>query len=222
MAKQAKQIPLDLPHKPSFDMADFIVSASNEAAFSLIDAWPNWPHHAIALCGPRACGKTHLAKAWASRAGAIQVDATSPITPIDAGANILVDGADSADALDDTLFHLFNWTKETGGSLLLTGNTAPNLWGVRLPDLKSRLATLPVAEILEPDDHLLMVLLVKLFSDRQLQVDLSVVDYLLPRIERSFDAVKELVGLIDKNALAGKRKITKQLAKTCLEELTVR
>lgn len=222
MAKKAKQIPLDLPHKPSFEMADFIVSASNEAAYSMVEGWPDWPHHAIALCGPKACGKSHLANAWANRAGALVIDAAEAIEQVSPGAKILVDGADADNLHQETLFHLFNWTKETGGSLLLTGRTAPTLWPVSLPDLKSRLATLPVAEIREPDDHLLTALLVKLFSDRQLQVNLSVIDYLLPRIERSFDSVKALVAAIDRHALADKRKITRQLAKTCLEEITDR
>jgi len=220
MVKQAKQIPLELPHKPSFEMADFIVSASNEAAFAVVDSWPDWPHHAIALVGPAASGKTHLAKAWAKRAGAVEVSPADEIQALPPGSNVLVDGADAADRNDDTLFHLFNWTKETGGHLLLTGRTAPNLWDAKLPDLRSRLATLPVSEIREPDDHLLMVLLVKLFSDRQLQVDLAVVDYIIRRIERSFTAAKDLVDAIDRDALADKRKITRSLAKACLEALT--
>lgn len=217
MVKQAKQIPLELPHRPSFEMADFIVSASNEAAFSLVDGWPNWPHHAIALVGPAASGKTHLAKAWAKRAEALELNPAEEIDAVPPGSNILVDEADTANRRDETLFHLFNWTKETGGHLLITGRTAPNLWDVSLPDLKSRLATIPVAEINEPDDHLLMILLVKLFSDRQLQVDLAVVDYIIKRIERSFTAAKTLVDAIDRHALADKRKITRALAKTCLE-----
>jgi len=220
MVKQAKQIPLELPHKPSFEMADFIVSASNEAAFAMIEGWPDWPHHAIALVGPAASGKTHLGKAWAKRAEALEVNAADEVGTIQPGSNVLVDGADAPDRKDETLFHLFNWAKETGGYLLLTGRAAPNLWDVSLPDLRSRLATMPVAEIREPDDHLLMVLLVKLFSDRQLQVDLAVVDYIIRRIERSFTAAKDLVDAIDRNALADKRKISKALAKTCLEALS--
>lgn len=219
MAKQAKQIPFELPHKPSFDMADFIVSASNEAAFSLIDSWPEWPHHAVALVGPKACGKTHLAKAWASRANAIEYKAEDDIAAIPAGASVLVEVLDVAKVNQETLFHLFNWSKETSGYLLITASIPPNRWDIPLADLRSRLATLPVAEIVAPDDHLLMVLMAKLFADRQLQVDLEVIDYILKRMDRSFVAAKALVELLDRHALADKRKITKPLAKACLEEL---
>lgn len=222
MDNQAKQIPLDLPHKPSFAMADFIVSASNESAYSLIDGWPSWPHHAVALVGPRSSGKTHLANAWATRAGATEVDPAAEVKPQPAGCKVLIEGADRPGLNEDLLFHLFNWTKETGGFLLVTAERPPNQWDVSLPDLRSRLATLPVAEINEPDDHLLMVLLVKLFSDRQLQVDLSVIDYIVRRVERSFGAAKALVEDVDRHALADKRKITKALVKTCLGDATDR
>jgi len=217
MVDEIVQIPLDLPHKPSFALEDFIVSGSNEAAFALIDAWPEWPSHALALVGPRASGKTHLASAWAKRSDAITVDITKPLETLPDGCAVLVEDADSTARNDNTLFHLFNWTKEQGTGLLVTAQSAPNRWDVALPDLRSRLATVTVAEMQEPDDHLLMVLMVKLFSDRQLQVDLSVIAYILPRIERSYDAAKELVEELDRSALAGKRKITRPLAKACLE-----
>lgn len=217
MAEEIEQIPLDLPHKPSFALEDFVVSGSNEAAFAMIDAWPEWPTHALALVGPKAAGKTHLASAWAKRSGAAIVDVTKPLEDLPRGCAILVEDAD-ADGRDDTaLFHLFNWTREQGTHLLVTAKLPPNRWNVALPDLRSRLATLTVAEMQDPDDHLLMVLMVKLFSDRQLQVDLSVIGYILPRIERSYDAAKALVEALDRSALAGKRKITRPLAKACLE-----
>ena len=45
-----------------------------------------------------------------------------------------------------------------------------------------------------PDDALLRAVLVKLFADRQLAVDESLIGYLLaPRIERSFAAAREAV-----------------------------
>lgn len=220
MTENVAQIPLELPHRPSFDLSDFIVSSSNEAAFSALEMWPDWPHHAMALIGPRSSGKTHLATAWARKADAICLKADAIVETLPVGRSVLVEDADAPGRNEESLFHVFNWTKEQGANLLVTATTAPNRWEVSLPDLKSRLATLPVSEIEEPDDHLLMVLLVKLFSDRQLQVDLSVIDYILPRVDRSFSTAKALVEELDRLALAEKRKITRALAKTCLDSGT--
>ncbi len=217
MADEMAQIPLDLPHKPSFEWEDFVVSHSNEAAFGTLDSWPDWPHHAVALIGPQSSGKSHLSSAWLKRADAVRIDISQELDRVPEGRSILVEDADTVNLNETALFHVFNWTKENGSSLLITAKTPPNRWSVALPDLRSRLATVHIAEIKEPDDHLLMVLLVKLFSDRQLQVDLSVISYVLPRIERSFDAAKALVEQLDRLALAEKRKITRALAKACLD-----
>ena len=51
--------------------ADFIVAPGNARALAFLDAWPDWPAPAAALFGPSASGKTHLARIWAERAGAV-------------------------------------------------------------------------------------------------------------------------------------------------------
>ena len=62
-----------------------------------------------------------------------------------------------------------------------------------MPDLASRLRALPVVALTAPDDALLRAVLVKLFADRQLAVDESLVAFLATRIERSFAAARAAV-----------------------------
>ena len=71
--------------------------------------------------------------------------------------------------------------------------TAPRDWGLTLPDLASRVQAASVARLDPPDDALLSAVLIKLFSDRQITVAPALVAYLLPRMERSFDAARALV-----------------------------
>ena len=52
-----------------------------------------------------------------------------------------------------------------------------------------------------PDDALLRAVLVKLFADRQLAVDESLVGYVAPRIERSFAAARAVVARLDEEAM---------------------
>lgn len=211
------QIPLDLGHQASFEISDFIVSTSNEAAFTLVQSWPDWPSHVVALVGPQASGKTHLARAWAKEVSATVFEAGQPISDLEPERPVLLEDVDTGAVSDEEFFHLFNWSKEIGANLLVTAKNAPTKWEIELPDLRSRVATITVGEISQPDDNLIMALLIKLFSDRQLQVDLSVVNYVLPRIERSFRAVYEFVTRLDAEALAGQRKISRALAKSCLD-----
>ena len=54
--------------------------------------------------------------------------------------------------------------------------------------------------------------MVKLFADRQLAVDESLIAYLATRIERSFAAARAAVEELDREALRQKRPVTRALA----------
>ena len=89
---------------------------------------------------------------------------------------------------------------------------------VALPDLASRLRAIPTVALSAPDDALLRAVLVKLFADRQLGVDMSLVSYLATRIERSFAAARAAVEALDREALRMKRPVTRALAAELLRE----
>ena len=56
----------DLDPAPAFSREAFTVSPANRRAFSLLDAWPDWPAPFLNLVGPDGAGKSHLARIWAS------------------------------------------------------------------------------------------------------------------------------------------------------------
>jgi chromosomal replication initiation ATPase DnaA len=56
---------------PTYAREDFVVAGGNREALAWIDQWPDWPAPALALSGPTGCGKTHLARIWAARAGLV-------------------------------------------------------------------------------------------------------------------------------------------------------
>jgi len=110
------------------------------------------------------------------------------------------------------LFHLLNLAREEAASILITARTPPAGWRLRTPDLASRLKALPVVTLLPPDDALLRAVLVKLFSDRQLSVDESLIGYVASHIERSFAAARDAVATLDAEALRQQRPLTRVLA----------
>ena len=110
---------------------------------------------------------------------------------------------DAPTRLDErALFHLLNLMREEEAYVLITAREAPGSWNVTLPDLMSRLRAIPSVRLSPPDDALLRALLIKLFADRQLAVDESLVGYLTTRIERSFAAAREAVEALDCEASA--------------------
>ena len=61
-------------------------------------------------------------------------------------------------------------------------------------------------------------MVVKLFADRQLQVDESVVAYLATRMERSLAAARAAVDRVDAAALRLQRPVTRALAAELLRD----
>ncbi len=211
------QLALDLSQPPAFRREDFLVASCNQEAHGWIDRWPAWPGFALAVAGPPGSGKSHLAHIFAERSSSLLLSvrslSTEAVGDLDLDQGVVIEDADQG--INETaLFHLFNILKERQRPLMLTGRDAPSRWGVSLPDLRSRLATLPVAEIGPPDDVLLQALLVKLFADRQLRIGPEVTAYLLPRMERSFASVRNLVERLDLAALEAGRAVTLPLIRT--------
>jgi chromosomal replication initiation ATPase DnaA len=89
---------------------------------------------------------------------------------------------------------------------------------LKTPDLLSRLRLAPSIALEPPDDALLKAVLVKLFVDRQLVVDTSVVEYLALRIERSLAAAAAAVARLDNEALSRGRRITRPMAAAVVGE----
>ncbi|MDR3438443.1 HdaA/DnaA family protein [Telmatospirillum sp.] len=217
---ESAQFVLDFGHQPGFSAADFLVADNNADAHGWIMRWPDWPSFALGLFGPAGCGKSHLAHIFCERNGGIVVPATAlnseDVPRFASHPAVALEDADR-EVDEPALFHLFNLLREQRRFLLLTGRDAPARWPVRLPDLRSRLSSIPVAAIRSPGDDLLEALLVKLFADRQLRVGPDVLTFLLPRMERTFDAARALVAAIDDAALAHRRDITVSLVRGVLQ-----
>ncbi|TCT12439.1 regulatory inactivation of DnaA Hda protein [Tepidamorphus gemmatus] len=211
----ARQLPLAFPFRAALGREDFLVGAANVAAVSAIDGWPEWPDGGLLLIGPTGSGKSHLVEVWRRRSGARRFAA-------DALPENVVDGLDdvSAVAVEDcgagvderALFHLLNAAERRGVDVLLTARSAPGFWRVTIPDLLSRLRRLPAVVMQAPDEDLLAALIVKLFADRQIAIERGVVDYVLPRLERSFEAMQSFVDQADRLAMAEGKPVTRALA----------
>jgi chromosomal replication initiation ATPase DnaA len=220
-AVRARQLAFDLVHAESFSREDFVVGPPNRDAFALITRWPDWPAPVTALVGPSGAGKSHLAAVWAAEAGARFLAARAlgeARLPAALATGALVVEDLSPGGFDEpALFHLLNLAREHEAFVLLTAADAAAL-RASLPDLASRLRAVPAVRLGAPDDALLRAVLVKLFADRQLQVDAGLLDFLLGHIERSVPAAKTAVARLDAEALRLRRPVTRTLAAELFRE----
>lgn len=218
-----RQIAFDLGATPRYGVEDFMVSASNEDAFAAVEAWPDWTSPWLMLIGPAGSGKTHLAAIWAQKAGARRVEAATlrvEDVPALAARPLAIEDVERVGVAEAALFHLLNLARETGAGLLMSAASAPAAWGLKTPDLLSRLRLAPHIALGAPDDALLRAALVKLFVDRQLAVDIGVIETLALHLDRSLDAARRVVEALDARSLADGRRITRTMAREALDELS--
>ena len=216
-----EQLNLDLPVRPATGRDDFFLSPSNALAVAEIDRWRDWPARKLALIGPEGSGKTHLTHVWATEAGATILSASEIVHWQPQPGNYAVEDVPeiAGDAVaEEALFHMHNFVLAEGGHLLVTGIEPPALWPIALPDLASRMRGTPSARLEPPCDALLQALFFKLFDDRQITPQSSLVPWLLKRMDRSCAEAGRLVAELDRRALATGRPIGPKLASEILEE----
>lgn len=213
---RSAQLVLDLAPPPSFAREDYVSGEANTEARVMVDGLA-WPTAIGVLLGEAGAGKTHLAHLFASRFDtAVWFDGKVP-TGLGDGHAVVIDGLENwLGEGEDALFHTLEAARAAQAPVLVTSRQPPEMLALQRPDTLSRLRAGWRAGIEQPDDELFRIIAVKLFSDRQLNVDPSVADYLLQRMERSYANLSRLISLIDERSLAAGRSITKPLARDVL------
>lgn len=219
MNAQAKQIALPIEgHEPSAEAAALRVPA-NELAHRLIEQPSNWLNNVAIIYGPEASGKSRLLAAFAAQQG------TSVLKPNAlyrnfAGEALVLDGLEQVAGdkeLETALFHLINRAILGELKILISAGRPMGSLDFLIPDLRSRVAGSSSAIIEEPDTQTLRLLLLKHFAERQIDVKMPVIDFVVGRIERSYQSVARAAAVMDAIALVEGRAITVPLAKEALE-----
>jgi len=219
----SRQLPLALEFETTYELTDFLVAPCNAKAATAILNWPLHAH-ALVIYGPRGCGKTHLLRAWSIARQAEIVEA-SDLDQINFEAcaesprDYAIENIETC-TRETSLLHLYNMTLASGKKLLLTASCPPSQWQtLRLPDLVSRLRSVPIHGIDEPDDSLLSALIIKIAADHRLKIPEELISYMISRVERSFDAVTRLVSLIDRISLSSHGRVTLAIVRQALMDI---
>jgi len=192
--------------KPKLNIDDFYVNASNKTAYNFIIN-KDIKNSKILLIGSNKSGKTHLGRIWLSIHEAILFDNNLQYL-LNNKKNILIDNF-LHNINEEHIFHIVNHCNLNNLNILLTSNINLSAYNFKLLDLLSRLKTFSLLKINLPDDELIINLIIKLLHDKQVIINnLEIFQYILKRINRSYEEIYLFVEKVDKLSLEQKRELT--------------
>ena len=217
--KDLNQLLLNFEYKQNFKDEDFYVSNSNYYAFNLINSWPKWEKNFLNICGEKYSGKTHLSNIFLKKFKGIKIDANSfenkNLKEIKIYENIILDNL--GQNVDERLIYsLFNIIDQDNKYLIINSLIPVSKISFKLEDLRSRTKNCLVAKIDKPEDDLMFALILKNFSDRQITIDKKLIDFIMKRVDRSYDKIFEFIYKIDEISLKRKKSIDFKIIKEVL------
>ena len=102
---------------------------------------------------------------------------------------------------EDLLFALWNIALQDNKYLMITSKKSIASYKFKLKDLSSRVESSLIIGIKLPSDDLISVILAKNFSDKQIKVEKKHIDYIIKRIDRSYEKISQFILTLDKYSL---------------------
>ena len=217
--KNLNQLLLNFKYKQNFNYNDFYVSKSNYYAFKLVEKWPVWEKNILNIFGEKFSGKTHLANIFINKNKGIKVDENEineeVFKKFKLYENIIIDNYDNKSE-ENLMYSIFNLVDQDNKYLIINSLNPINEIEFKLNDLKSRSKNCLFAKIDYPDDELMFAIILKSFSDRQIQVDKKLIDFIIKRIDRSYGKIVDFIYKVDELSLKKKKAIDLKTIKEIL------
>ena len=196
------------------DKENFFVNTTNKIAYNIIIN--NSFEQNLILYGENKSGKSHLINIWMKLNNAILFDNNNFDKIINKKNNVAIDDLTSISS-EEEIFHIINHCKIFNLKLLVTSTVSISNYNFKLLDLKSRLNSFYSIKINSPDDEMCKIILTKLFHEKQIIIkNNEIFDFILNRINRTYNDLYIFVKKIDKLSLEKKRQLTIPLIKEIL------
>ena len=198
------QLILKFPTHQAYKKEDFYVSPSNQEAYDFINSWPKWIKRIINIFGPSGSGKSHLVSILKSKTSCLLIDSNEldekTFLKFKTKEASIIENLDEKIS-EKLLFSLWNIALQDNKYLLITSRKPINSYKFKLNDLISRVNSSLIIGINLPSDDLISVILTKNFSDKQIKVEKKHIDYIIKRIDRSYEKISQFILTLDKYSL---------------------
>ena len=216
------QLIFKFPFKTKYYEQDFYVSSNNFSAYKLIENWPNWSSKWLNVFGSPGSGKTHLSKILEKKIDNIEIVSAKAVNEkiihkLEKLKCVIIDNYEN-NINQNFLYSLLNQSKQLENFILINSIKPVSSFKYDLPDLKSRLNSFLFIGIDLPTDDLLKVIITKSFSDRQVELDPKVSDFIIKNVDRSYDKMFKFLKDIDELSLSSGKPININLIKKILNK----
>jgi chromosomal replication initiation ATPase DnaA len=216
------QLIFKFPFSKKYYKQDFFVSNNNFPAYKLIEEWPTWPGKWLNIFGASGSGKTHLAKILEKKINKIKlIDAKNVDDGIIRDLNtidcLIIDSFEN-NIEENLLYSILNESKQLENYILINSTTSIKNINFDLKDLKSRINSFLYIGIELPTDDLLKVIISKTFSDKQVNINPKISDYIINNVERSYEKLFKFLKDVDEMSLSTGKSININLIKKVLNK----
>jgi len=198
------QLILEFPSHKAYKKEDFYVSPSNQEAYDFINSWPKWIKRIVNVFGPSGSGKSHLASILKNKTSCLQINSNELNEKIflrfKTKEALIIENLDEKIS-ENLLFALWNIALQDNKYLMITSRKSIVSYKFKLKDLASRITSSLIIGIKLPSDDLISVILAKNFSDKQIKVEKKHIDYIIKRIDRSYEKISQFILTLDKYSL---------------------
>ena len=198
------QLILKFPTYRVYKKEDFYVSPSNQEAYDFINNWPKWIKRIINIFGPSGSGKSHLASILKNKTSCLKINSNELNEKIflkfKTKEALIIENLNEKIS-EKLLFSLWNIALQDNKYLLITSIKPISSYKFKLTDLISRVKSSLAIGIDLPGDDLISVILAKNFSDKQIKVEKKHIDYIIKRIDRSYEKISQFILTLDKYSL---------------------
>ena len=198
------QLILKFPTHQAYKKEDFYVSPSNLEAYDFINNWPKWIKRIINIFGPSGSGKSHLSSILKNKTPGLQINSNElkeeTFLQFKIKETLIIENLDDKIS-EELLFSLWNVALQDNKYLLITSRKKISSYKFKLRDLISRVNSSLIIGINLPSDDLISVILAKNFSDKQIKIEKKHIDYIIKRIDRSYEKISQFILTLDKYSL---------------------
>jgi len=198
------QLILKFPSQQAYKKEDFYVSLSNQEAYDFINGWPKWIKRIVNIFGPPGSGKSHLASILKNKTSCLQVNSSELNEKIflkfKTNEALIIENLDEKIS-EELLFSIWNIALQDNKYLMITSKKSISSYKFKLKDLTSRVQSSLTIGINLPSDDLIGVIITKNFSDKQIKVEKKHIDYIIKRIDRSYEKISQFILTLDKYSL---------------------